>query len=311
VFRRRKSKDRSERHDEGQYDEDQYQDDQYDEDQYDDEADWDSDDPDIEESAAESRPQEPAPVRAAEPVRDGGGPWDAAEPFPERDRVDLGSLRVPVGSDYEIQLFMGPEHGAWVTARRGESELQMQAFAASRSDALWDDVRAEIAAEVQGAGGSSTEVDGPFGVALVAEVPVEPGQPASGMRTVRFVGVDGPRWFLRGLFGGPAALGGPAAFGGAAALGGPAALGGSAALGGPAAEGSGADTEVLEGVFRDVVVSRGDHPVPPRDLLELRLPPDAQQALQEQMAAQQQEEQNRFRGDLNPFERGPEITETR
>jgi hypothetical protein len=124
-------------------------------------------------------------------------------------------------------------------------------------------------------------VDGTFGVALLAEVPIEPGQPASGMRTVRFVGVDGPRWFLRGLFGGPAA------------------------------EGSGADAGLLEGVFRDVVVSRGEHPMPPRDLLELRLPPDAQQALEAQMAAQQQEEENRFRGDLNPFERGPEFTETR
>jgi hypothetical protein len=262
VFRRRRSKDRSE-----QYDEDQYQGEQYD----------DEDDDPVGDEDAEQ-------VREPVEVRSGGGPWDAAEPFPERDRVDLGSLRVPVGPDYEIQLFMGPEHGAWVTARRGESELQMQAFAASRSDSLWDDVRAEIAAEVQGAGGTSAQVEGRFGVALVAEVPVQPGQPDTGMRTVRFVGVDGPRWFLRGLFGGPAA------------------------------EGSSADADLLEGVFRDVVVSRGDHPVPPRDLLELRLPPDAQQALQEQMAAQQEEEEekeNRFRGDLNPFERGPEFTETR
>jgi hypothetical protein len=273
VFRRRKSKDQSQ-----QFDEDQYERVGYD------------DGADVPQSGAGGVGDEGT---ARQRTRADGGPWDAAEPFPERDRVDLGSLRVPVGPDYEIQLFMGPEHGAWVTARRGESELQMQAFAASRSDSLWDDVRAEIAAEVQGAGGSSTEENGTFGIALVAEVPVQPGQPASGMRTVRFVGVDGPRWFLRGLFGGPAAES-------------------------PA----GADAELLEGVFRDVVVSRGDHPVPPRDLLELRLPPDAQQALQEQMAAQQEdgqedgdeedgEDEIRFRADLNPFERGPEFTETR
>jgi hypothetical protein len=264
VFRRRKAKDQS-------------QQDEYEEDEYGEEAVWDSADS----GSGSGGPDDNDDADFAEP-RAGGGPWDAGEPFPERDRVDLGSLRVPVSPDYEIQLFMGPEHGAWVTARRGESELQMQAFAASRSDALWDDVRAEIAAEVQGAGGSSAEVDGTFGVALVAEVPIQPGQPESGMRTVRFVGVDGPRWFLRGLFGGPAA------------------------------EGGGADAGLLEGVFRDVVVSRGEHPMPPRDLLELRLPADAQQALEEQMAAQQQEEEeNRFRGDLNPFERGPEFTETR
>ena len=69
-----------------------------------------------------------------------GGPWDATEAFPERDRVDLGSLWVPVGADFEIQLVMHEQNGAWVTARHGESELQLQAFAASRSGSLWDDV---------------------------------------------------------------------------------------------------------------------------------------------------------------------------
>jgi hypothetical protein len=49
--------------------------------------------------------------------------------------------------------------------------------------------------------------------------------------------------------------------------------------------------------------------VPPREILELRLPPEAQQALEQQQAAA--EEENRFGGDLNPFERGPEFTETR
>jgi hypothetical protein len=100
------------------------------------------------------------------------------------------------------------------------------------------------------------------------------------MRLVRFVGIDGPRWFLRGLFTGPAADGGEQA-------------------------------ELLEEVLRDVVVVRGEHPVPPREILELRLPPEAQQALEEQAASEAAEEENRFRGDLNPFERGPEFTETR
>ena len=204
------------------------------------------------------------------------GPWDAGEPFPEHQRVDLGSLQVPMGPEHEIQLVMAEQHGAWVTVKHRESEVQIQAFAAARRSALWDDVRAEIAAEVTTAGGRSQESEGPFGTELLAQVPMEPGQPASGLRLVRFVGIDGPRWFLRGLFTGPAADGGEQA-------------------------------ELLEQVLRDVVVVRGDHPVPPREILELRLPPEARQALEEQAAA----EENRFRGDLNPFERGPEFTETR
>ncbi len=207
-----------------------------------------------------------------------GGPWDAAESFPSRDRVDLGSLHVPMGPEHEIQLVMADQHGAWVTIRHGESEMQVQAFAAARRSALWDDIRAEIAKEVREAGGDSQEVQGSFGTELLARVPVEQGQPASGLRLVRFVGVDGPRWFLRGLFTGPAADGGQ-----------PAGL--------------------LEEIFRDVVVVRGEHPVPPRDILELRLPPEAQKAFEEQAAAAAEE--NKFRTDLNPFDRGPEFTETR
>ena len=218
------------------------------------------------------------PARPAGVPRPGGGPWDAEESFPDLERVDLGSLLVPIGPEHEIQLVMAEQHGAWVTVRHQESEVQIQAFAAARRAALWDDVRAEIAAEVQGAGGQSQESEGSFGTELIAQVPAEPGQPAAGLRLVRFVGVDGPRWFVRGLFTGPAAERGE-----------PAGL--------------------LEEVLRDVVVVRGDHPVPPREILELRLPPEAQQALEQQQAAA--EEENRFGGDLNPFERGPEFTETR
>jgi len=220
-------------------------------------------------------PEQPAGVPRAE-----GGPWDAEESFPALERVDLGSLQVPVGPEHEIQLVMAEQHGAWVTVRYRESEVQIQAFAAARRGALWDDVRAEIAAEVNTAGGRSQETEGSFGIELMAQVPAEPGQGAGelgGMRLVRFVGVDGPRWFVRGLFSGPAADGGDQA-------------------------------DLLEEVLRDVVVVRGEHPVPPREILELRLPPEARQALEEQAAA---DEENRFGGDLNPFERGPEFTETR
>jgi len=234
---------------------------------------------------------EPAEEEQSEEApRAEGGPWDAGEPYPARERVDLGSLHVPVGPDHEIQLVMADQHGAWVTVRHGESEVQVQAFAAARRGALWDDVRGEIADEVRRAGGESEERPGPFGVELMAQVPAELGQPAAGdaeggaaevggegFRLVRFVGVDGPRWFLRGLFSGPAAVGGEAA-------------------------------STLEEVLRDMVVVRGEHPVPPRDILELRLPPEAQQALEEHAAAA---EETRFGTDLNPFERGPEFTETR
>ncbi|HTX28676.1 MAG TPA: DUF3710 domain-containing protein [Streptosporangiaceae bacterium] len=218
------------------------------------------------------------PARPGGPMRAEGGPWDADEAHPDTDRVDLGSLLVPRGQDYEVQLVMAEQQAAWVRVAHDDSQMVVQAFAAARRGALWEDIRAEIATEVEGAGGTSEESPGPFGPELVAEVPADPNQPESGMRLVRFVGIDGPRWFVRALFEGPAAAGGAPAM-------------------------------VLEDVLRDIVVVRGEHPVPPRDILELRLPPEVRQAFEEQAAAAAEE--NRFRTDLSPFQRGPEFTETR
>jgi hypothetical protein len=233
------------------------------------------------EDAAEIAPEGAGADEGATGVPPAAGPWDMDEPHPDLPRVDLGSLQVPVLDGMDIQLVFAEEHGAWVTVHHGLSELQLQAFAAPKRDSLWDDVRAEIAAEITAAGGVSQESAGPFGTELLARVPAEPGQPQSGLRPVRFAGVDGPRWFLRGLFSGAAAEN-------------------------PAA------AAPLEALLREVVVVRGDHPVPPRDLLELRLPPEAAAALEEQARAQQENEQdNRFATPPNPFERGPEITETR
>ena len=231
--------------------------------------------------SAEAEETAVGPVHAGEAQAEATGPWDAAEPHPELFRVDLGSLQVPVLEGTDIQLVFAEQQGAWVTVRHQLSELQLQAFAAPKRSGLWDEVRGEIATGITETGGQAAEREGTFGIEVVAQVPAEPGQPASGIRPLRFVGVDGPRWFLRGLF-----VGAAAADPGAAAP--------------------------LESVLRGVVVVRGDHPMPPRDLLELRLPPDAAAALEEQARAQQAEQEgNPFTTAPNPFERGPEMTETR
>ena len=206
------------------------------------------------------------------------GPWDISDDFPEGERIDCGSLLIPVRDGFDVQINIAEEQGAWVAVVNGESGMQLQAFAAPRSGGLWDEVRHEIAANIAESGGSCTEADGASGPELHASVPVGAqdnpavaGQP----QPVRFLGFDGPRWFLRGVISGPAATG-PAA--GAA----------------------------FDELFCDVVVVRGDYPAPPREQLEIRLPEEARQALEEQLA---QEEQG---WDLpDPFARGPEISETR
>ena len=209
----------------------------------------------------------PAMLRSA-------GPWDSASEYPDSERIDFGSLLVPVRDGYDVQVFVSEEEGISVAVVHGESGLQLQPFAAPRSAGLWHEVRPEIAQEVAKAGGQSAEQDGPFGPELLATVvPQGPDFQDVPPQPLRFMGADGPRWFLRGLISGPAAL----------------------------------DQQLalpFEEIFADVVVVRGDHAEPPRKPLEVRLPDEARQVLESQLAEQDPNL-------LNPFERGPEITETR
>ena len=244
------------------------------------------------EDAEQARPEEAGLAEEAGPEEAGlaeeagengageaavGGPWDVNDDVPPAERIDFGSMQVPLADGCEVQVSMADDQPAWVTVVRGDSGLQLQAFAAPKTGGLWADVRQEIAAEVAKAGGHSEEADGPFGAEVHAQIASpEPVPGASGLHPVRFLGVDGPRWFLRGVISGPAAR--------------------RAEIAAP-----------LEQVFADVVVVRGDHPAPPRDMLEIRLPAEALQALADQA---EEPEGNRW-GGLDPFQRGPEITETR
>ena len=203
------------------------------------------------------------------------GPWDSAEPYPQRERVDLGSLLIPVHPDQEVQLNVAGEQIVAASVTLGASALQVQAFAAPKTGDLWEDIRAELAEEIRNLGGQAQEADGPFGTELRARVPVEPDSGQADLQSARYIGVDGPRWLLRATISGQAAT--------------------HPELAGP-----------LEDLFADVVVVRGDHPAPPRDLLEIQLPPEMREAIEQEMAEAEE------RGEYpSPFERGPEITETR
>lgn len=214
----------------------------------------------------------PAPTAAAYDRSE--GPHDVAEVDDRGGRLDLGALWIGAHDGMELRLEINQEEQAVTSAIAvlGDSAVQLQAFAAPRSGGLWAEIRDEIAQSIATQGGTAEVRRGALGEELMTRMP----QAGPGGRTVfapaRFAGVDGPRWFLRAVFSGQAAISEEAA-------------------------------APLVDIVRSVVVVRGEAPMAPREMLPLRLPD-----VDEAPAGADAED---GAPDLNPFERGPEITEVR
>ena len=232
-----------------------------------------------EDDAVDTEQEESAPVAPARPQ----GPWDEADaPDDDRQRLDLGGLRVPVLPETELRVEMDAAgQVVAVTLVRAPATMQLSAFAAPRTEGIWDEVRAEIAEALASSGGQAQEHEGPFGPELRAMIPTEVPGRGRMLAPTRFLGVDGPRWFLRALLTGPAAQEGPAA-------------------------------DELLAALRDVVVVRGGDPMAVRDPLPLVLPKEVQEQAAAAQQAQQQAQQAAPRPQAPTVpERGPEITEIR
>ena len=182
--------------------------------------------------------------RAAPPGRT-SGPWDVSDVDDPaaNGRVSMGGMWIPMAEGLEVRVEADQEtgHVLAVTLVLDDGALQLQPFAAPRHEGIWDEVRAEIRTGITRDGGTADEVEGPLGMELRTKVQVRAQDGKSGVEPARFLGVDGPRWFLRGVL-----------------------------TGRPAAQ-PGTD-EALIALFRDVVVVRGAGPMAPREPIPLALP---------------------------------------
>jgi hypothetical protein len=169
------------------------------------------------------------------------GPYDVSEaPRDERVRLDLGALRVPAVAGVDVHLQAGPDGRVQqiLLAHEG-SRLQLNAFAAPRTEGIWDEVRETLRDALHANGAKPTEVEGEYGPELTARV-------SDGSTTVdvRHVGIDGPRWFVHGVY-----------------------------IGGAAVDPSRAGP--LREVLHGLVVDRGTEAMPVQEALPLRLPAEA------------------------------------
>lgn len=170
------------------------------------------------------------------------GPLDDSEAGAVKPSVDLGSIRIEPkrGMQLRLEVEKSTQRVIAVTLEYDGSTLQIQPFAAPRSSGLWHGIRSQIVEQISTQGGSVVEQEGPFGPEVMADVPVQAGG-SFGTRKVRFLGIDGPRWFLRAVVGGKAVV-------------------------------DERDAEIIHAMLRSVVVVRGETPMPPRELLPLRVP---------------------------------------
>ena len=196
------------------------------------------------------------------------GPHDVATRPDPAGAIDLGSLRVRAVQGMKLRLDVedSTKRIVAVTITLGRSALQVQAFSAPRRAGLWDEVREELRDSLDTTPNATVqEQAGRFGTEILTRVPAALPDGSPGWNVARFVGVDGPRWFVRAVFTGTAAVADEAG--------------------------------ELEEVVRELLVVRGEDPMPPRDLIPLTVPEGAvrRPAGEEPPAA--------------PPRRGPEITE--
>lgn len=228
-------------------------------------------------AAADDVPQDDdvtTPVEPTSQPEPTTGPWDAEDAPAGMPRVDLGAVQLPGIAGMELRMEIDEQTStvSAVSVALDGSIMQVQAFAAPRTEGIWDEIRSEIAASITQQGGTVDDLPGPFGRELLARMPVRTPEGRTGHRPARFIGADGPRWFLRGVLTGKAAVEPDAA-------------------------------SALEQVFSQIVVVRGTDARPPRDLLPLRLP--------DQTGTEPAGPEASPEPDFDPLRRGPEITEIR
>jgi hypothetical protein len=199
-------------------------------------------------SAGASSAGRPAPAQSVAEDADDAldalpefGPYDVTEaPDDGQERLDLGALRIPAMAGVEIHLQAGPQGQIQqIQLAHGGSRLSLAAFAAPRTEGIWDEVRQTLHRSLVEGGAQPEVTQGDYGLELRATV-----RDGSSTTDIRHVGIDGPRWFVHGVF-----------------------------LGGAAFEPDRAGP--LRDALRGLVVDRGNEARPVSEALPLQLPPEA------------------------------------
>ena len=177
------------------------------------------------------------------------GPFDIGEVDLDADevqRLDFGSVIVTPFDDMQLQLQVSQANGqvqALMVVDK-KSALEVALFAAPARGSMLAQVRDEMAAAAEAAGGTMKLEEGPLGTQIRR---VLPGKAADGrevkQRSLTWL-AQGPKWLLRGVLMGQAAM----------------------------SDKMGDEAQLLFEFFCNLVVRRGDTPKVPGELIGMEIP---------------------------------------
>ncbi len=127
------------------------------------------------------------------------GPWDISQVEFDHTRLDLGSILIPNLRHADVRVDMDPATHipTKVSIELKDSIVTVQAFAAPTREDLWAQIRDDIQSELAKQDVSAAIVMGRFGTEIRAVMPTIDFDGTNVVQSVRFLGCDGPRWFLR------------------------------------------------------------------------------------------------------------------
>ena len=173
------------------------------------------------------------------------GPFDVSEVGSLENIIDFGAIKLPnINRDLSIKVELEEDTRRLValTLETDSSMLQISLFSAPKSSEVWNEVLELLTTSLESQQAQVNPVVGSFGRELLVTMHVPNNAGGSSLQQIRFIGVDGPRWLLRGTITGGALS-------------------------------NLTEQAEVERIFRSVIVDRGTQPLPPRELVELSMPP--------------------------------------
>ena len=176
------------------------------------------------------------------------GPLEFSSDLDTSSMLDLGAVFLPNIPGLEVHLDLDPRsgNGKSVSLHLNMTIAEVQIFAAAVNDDLWATMRDAITSGLRDQKVDCSVEMGRFGTEIHAVMPTVDLDGNAHVQPVRFVGVRGSRWLVRAVISGDGAL---------------------------VVEKPNADAgPVIDDVISQLVINRGEDPIPPGERLALRSP---------------------------------------